>query len=93
MWLRMHSVITTWLSLLMSAGTLLCCALPVALVSLGFGAVVAGLTAELPWLVTLSRHEEWFFIVSAVMLLMGGWMVYRRDRACPTDPELAKRCA
>lgn len=51
---------------------LLCCALPALLVSLGLGAAVAGLTSELPWLVELSRHKEWVFAVSAIMLALAG---------------------
>lgn len=93
MLLRLRETFTTWISLLTTTGTLVCCALPVALVSLGFGAVVAGLTSELPWLITLSRHKEWVFAAAAVLLALAGWVIYRPGRACPADPALAERCA
>ena len=92
MWLRFRESVTTWLSLMTTTGTLLCCALPVMLVSLGFGAAVAGLTSELPWLIELSRHKEWVFAFSAVMLALAGWLIRRPGRTCPADPVLAARC-
>jgi mercuric ion transport protein len=45
-------------SLFASTGTLLCCALPALLVTLGLGAVVAGAVSSVPWLVPLSRNKE-----------------------------------
>lgn len=93
MWLRLRESLATWLSLLTTTGTLVCCALPMALVGLGFGAAVAGLTSTLPWLVTLSQYKAWVFIGSAAMLALAGWLVHRPGRACPADPVLAERCA
>ncbi len=90
--MRFPSTLTTYVSLLTSTGTLLCCALPILLVSLGFGAVVAGVTSELPWLTTLSRQKEWLFLGSAGLLIAGGWLLYRPGRNCPADPEMAKQC-
>lgn len=93
MWLRLRETLATWLSLLTTTGTLLCCAVPIVLVSLGFGAAVAGLTAEMPWLIALSGHKEWVFGKSAAMLALAGWLIFRPGRSCPSDPELARRCA
>ena len=45
-----------WLILFASTSTLLCCALPILLVSLGLGAVVVSMASSLPFLVTLSQH-------------------------------------
>ena len=81
-----------WLVLFASTGTLLCCALPILLVSLGMGAVVASMATNLPFLVTLSMHKGWVFAGSGFMLLLGGWALYRPGRVCPTDPELGKLC-
>ena len=83
----------TWLALLASAGTLLCCALPILLVTLGLGAAVASLVAAAPWLVELSRHKAWLFAFSAGMLLVSGHLLHRGGRRCPADPALAARCA
>jgi mercuric ion transport protein len=81
------------ITLFASAGTLICCALPILLVTLGMGAAVASLTSSAPWLVGLSRHKEWVFAFSFVLLLVSAWFIYRPGRSCPTDPELARRCA
>ncbi len=83
-----------WLALFASTGTLVCCALPIILVTLGFGSVVAAMTSSLPFLITLSQHKIVVFILSAVLLSVAGWMLYGRTAAhCPTDPQLAQRCA
>ena len=80
-------------TLFLSTGTLLCCALPILLVSLGLGAAVAGMVGAAPWLVTLSQHKAWLFVGTAVLLAAGGALIYRPGRTCPTDPELACPCA
>ena len=82
-----------WLVLFASTGTLLCCALPILLVSLGMGAVVASLASNVPFLITLSMHKGWVFAGSGLMLLLGGGALYRPDRVCPSDPELGKICS
>ncbi|MEL7130706.1 MAG: hypothetical protein AAGK23_14280 [Pseudomonadota bacterium] len=82
-----------WLILFSSTSTLICCALPILLVTFGLGAVSATLFDTLPFLVTLARHKLWMFLVSAVLLMVGGWALYRPGRYCPTDPELAALCA
>ncbi|VAW79750.1 hypothetical protein MNBD_GAMMA15-882 [hydrothermal vent metagenome] len=82
-----------WLALFASTGTLVCCALPIILVTLGFGSVVAAMTSSMPFLITLSQHKIAVFILSAGLLSVAGWMLYGRNTHCPTDPELARRCA
>jgi len=47
-----------WLVLFAFSTTLVCCALPILLVSLGLGAVSASLFANLPFLVTLAQYKE-----------------------------------
>jgi hypothetical protein len=69
------------LSLFASTSTLLCCALPTLLVTLGLGAVVAGAVSSLPLLVTLSQHKEWVFLAAGV-LIAGNWvLMWRWERA------------
>ena len=82
----------TWLALFATTGTLVCCALPIVLVTLGLGAAVAALTSAFPFLITLSQHKVWVFAVSALLLLAAGWALHRPGRACPTDPELGRAC-
>lgn len=83
----------TWILLFSTSSTLLCCALPMLLVALGFGAVSASLFASLPLLVTLTNHKAWLFFGSAIVLVVASWILRRERRSCPSDPELAARCA
>lgn len=81
-----------WLALFTSTSTLICCALPIILVTLGLGASVAAATSALPFLVFLSIHKIWVFAFSGLMLMFTGWLVYRPNKTCPTDPELNTLC-
>lgn len=81
-----------WWALFAASETLVCCALPILLVSLGLGATVAALTHRLPILITLSAHKEWVFAGSATLLAASGWLLYRPGRQCPADPALAALC-
>ena len=58
-------------------GTLICCALPIVLVALGAGSVVASLVSTAPWLVALSRNKEWVFLVAGGLLAADYWILYR----------------
>ncbi len=81
-----------WLALAASGSTLVCCALPALLVSLGAGAVLASLVSTFPALIWLSQHKLALFIGAGLMLAVGGWL-QSRPAACPLDPELARACA
>ena len=83
----------TWLALFTTTGTLVCCALPIALVSLGLGTTVASLISAAPFLATLSQHKTWVFSISGSLLALSGWLLYRSDRACPDDSELGRLCS
>ncbi len=84
----------SYFSLFTSLGTLLCCALPSLLVLFGLGATVASVLSEAPWLVSLSHHKLWVFLISGV--LIGSNFVYlywlapklqARNGSCdPGDP-------
>ena len=80
-------------TLVLASGTLLCCALPILLVTLGMGASVAALISAAPWLVTLSHYKGWMFAISAAGLIAAAFFLYRPGRTCPTDPRLAQFCA
>ena len=82
----------SWILLLTTSGTLLCCAIPIILVMLGLGATVAMMAATLPWLITLSQHKAWIFLGTGVLIALAAWFVYRPGRSCPIDPELALAC-
>ena len=81
------------LSLFTSGSTLICCALPALLVSIGAGAALSSLVTALPQLVWFSEHKEAVFGFAGAMLLVSGLLQWRaRSLPCPIDPELAARC-
>ena len=91
---RLRGGALSYLSLFTSLGTLLCCALPSLFVLFGLGATVASVLADAPWLVALSRHKNWVFIVAGILICGNFIYVYgavprlqARSGACdPHDP-------
>ncbi|MEN9420449.1 MAG: hypothetical protein RI988_4070 [Pseudomonadota bacterium] len=84
---------SAWLSLLASGGTLVCCALPALLVSLGLGAALAGLVSAVPALVWVSEYKAPVFGVAAALLAAAGALQWRlRTAPCPIDPALRQAC-
>lgn len=82
-----------FLSLFASTSTLICCALPALLVTIGLGASLAGLVSAAPWLVELSRYKVWLFAGSGGLLLLAFLMQNRAARLpCPADPAKAAAC-
>jgi hypothetical protein len=81
------------LTILSSFSTLLCCALPTLLVSLGAGAVFASVVAAVPQVVWVSEHKLPLFVFAGLMLGLSGVSTYRsRSVPCPVDPARAKSC-
>jgi hypothetical protein len=80
------------LTLFTSISTLLCCALPALLISLGLGAVMAGLVSNVPQLIWLSNHKNELFIIAAIMLIISGYFTFKSGQSCPADPKQAKAC-
>ena len=87
-----RAVGVSWFTLFASSGTLVCCALPIMLVTLGMGATVAAMTSAFPFLIYLSLHKTWVFAFSGAMLALSGWFIYRPGQSCPADLELARLC-
>lgn len=84
---------STWLALATGGGTLVCCALPALLVSIGAGAALAGLVSAFPAIVWLSEHKALVFGAATAALALAGWMQWRaRAAPCPADPRLAAAC-
>jgi mercuric ion transport protein len=98
---RDRGALLNYLSLFTSFGTILCCALPSLLVLLGLGATVASFLSAVPWLVTLSRHKGWVFLVSGILIAGNFGYTYvlapklRASRsACPVDaPEACQQAS
>lgn len=87
-----NSLFFSTFALLASSGTLLCCALPIILVSLGLGSVVVALNLEWPFLNSLAEYKLWVFLLSGGLLLLSAWQLYSTRNLCPADPKLAESC-
>jgi len=83
----------TLFTLFTTTGTLICCALPILLVTFGLGATVVAMTSAFPFLITLTQHKIWVFAFSGAMLAISGWLMFRPSRSCPADIALAKACS
>ena len=87
-----YAVSMSGVATLLSTGTLLCCALPIILISVGLGATVASFTSQFPFLVTLSGYKLQMFTGSAVLLVISTWLIWRPGVTCPVDPQQAVLC-
>ena len=85
---------TALLSIFTSTGTLICCALPAALVALGAGAALTALVGAVPQLVWLSERKDALFAIAGALLVAAGALQWRaRALPCPVDPARARACA
>ncbi len=89
---RLKESSVTWLTLFTTTGTLVCCAIPIMLVTLGFGATVVAMTSVFPFLIVLSKYKLWVFAFSGLMLAFSSWFMRWTGRSCPADPQLAALC-
>ena len=81
------------LALFASVSTLLCCALPAMLITFGAGAVMAGLTAQVPGIMWLSAYKGPLFAIAGLLLVGAAAMKWRAQNApCPIDPAQARAC-
>ena len=80
-------------TLLASSGTLICCAIPALLVSIGAGAALASFVAIFPQIVWISEYKEIVFAISVLLMIIGGVLQWRNRHApCPVDPKLRDAC-
>lgn len=87
------NAVVAFLSLFTSSGTLICCALPALLVTIGAGATMAGLVTSFPQIVWLSEHKIGLFLVAGALLVAAGIIQWRaRSLPCPADAALAAAC-
>lgn len=82
----------TLFTLFTTTGTLLCCALPILLVTFGLGATVVAMTSAFPFLIVLTHYKVWVFAFSGLMLAVSGWLMFRPGRTCPADEALGRAC-
>ena len=91
--MNLRNIVLETLTVLSSFSTLLCCALPALLVSIGAGAALASVVSVVPQLVWLSEHKVPLFAFAGVVLALSGISAYRNRRAsCPADPVQAASC-
>ncbi len=76
------------LSLFTSFSTLICCALPALLVTLGLGAVLAGIFSSFPFIITLSNYKEWTFVIAGSLIGLNFFLVYRKGKEENEDCEI-----
>ena len=85
--------LVNYLSLFASSGTIICCALPVLLVSIGAGAALSSLIAVFPQLVILSIYKIPIFIGAFIMLIIAGILqCHSRGLPCPANKKQAYAC-
>ena len=85
--------IVNYLTLFTSSGTVICCALPALLVSIGAGAALSSLISVFPQLVILSIYKIPIFFGAFIMLIISGIIQYfARSLPCPSDKKLAGAC-
>lgn len=81
------------ITLFSSASTLVCCALPALMVSLGLGATLAGILTAVPQLIWLSNHKTLIFLTGGGLLILGGvFQKINQNAPCPLDPVLRGSC-
>ena len=91
--MNLRIIVLEALTILSSFSTLLCCALPALLVSIGAGVVLTSVVSAVPQLVWLSEHKIQLFAFAGLMLALSGVSAYHnRDARCPVDPTQAKSC-
>lgn len=85
--------VLNFFSLFGSLSTLLCCALPVTLVSIGMGATFASLTANFPWIIWLTSKKDWLFVGTFILLVLSFILMKRaQNLSCPVDEAQREVC-
>jgi len=80
-------------ALVTSLSTLICCTLPAFMITLGMGAALSSLTANVPQLIWLSERKPLVFGGSLILLGLAWAVRYlTRNMPCPADPAAAKAC-
>lgn len=91
--LAMRETAAPAIALLTSLSTLICCTLPAVMITLGMGAALSSLTANIPQLIWLSERKPLVFGGSIILLLAAWGVRYAtRNMPCPADPAQAKLC-
>ena len=85
--------LANYLTLFTSSGTIVCCAIPALLVSIGAGAALSSLITVFPQLVILSVYKIPIFMGAFMMLIISGIIQCQaRKLPCPADKKQAAAC-
>ena len=81
------------LTLFTSFGTLVCCALPALMITLGMGTTLASFVGMFPYITLISEYKDTLFIITAILIILGFFFQIRsRNVSCPTDQYKADLC-
>ena len=75
------------LTLFTSSGTLLCCVLPAVVATIAGGAAVSSMLSAFPFLIPLSMNKGWIFGVSAILIAINGYIVFKPNQEVTCDVE------
>ena len=83
----------SFLTLFTSSATILCCALPALLVTIGAGAALSSLISIFPQIVWVSKYKEYIFTAAFILIILSGYLQWQsRKLPCPADKLLAAQC-
>jgi hypothetical protein len=83
----------SFLTFFTSTGTILCCALPALLVTIGAGAALSSLISIFPQIVWVSKYKEYIFTAAFILIILSGYLQWQsRKLPCPADKLLAAQC-
>lgn len=89
--------LVSYIGLFTSMSTLLCCALPALLVSLGMGASMITLTNAIPQITWVGENKVYVFSFAFFMLSASSIFTFKNRNtpdhsSCPIDPKLRDAC-
>ena len=85
--------VVDFFTLFTSVSTLICCALPALLVTLGLGAAMAGILGDYPQLIWFSENKLPLFIIAGILISISGYFQWKnRNAPCEIGPK-AEACA
>ena len=90
--IKIKEYLLPFCGLFASISTILCCGLPIILVTLGMGAVFANLTASFTFITWLTEKSIYLFAIAIILLVIGRYFIFIKSQACPADRKLAAIC-
>ena len=82
------------LTLFTSFGTLVCCALPALMITLGMGTTLVSIIDVFPSITLISYYKKLIFIISGILITLGfAFQIRSKNILCPVDPVKANLCS